>query len=337
MEIFEAGSTTEGAAGQFKELVHIASERRKDRVDKFIASVDLFSVSKGLDDIDDDIPHTETPAQDEDSLDLAIAFWQRRHQVNSMCAEIQKEQEERRAAAVKKRKTRMTNLGVIAETAAKSGLARWKMVSKAIKAGANFQSTLEDRNSEADGRPGFGKRFKKAVPFSQTTEVSTAKFSLADFMHRTALGAAAGRKLTSQPPKYVQTISSQARRLHRGNKGAVSVDAAAKDLQVPAHTDDALLSTRRGSMRRRRSRRLSANTPSAGGSSEGRQLSSQDASRLDSMENELRQLRREMRIMMSEGMEKLQSLVKESIAATDAEKLKKKKKSKEKKAADSDE
>ena len=74
MEIFEAGSTTEGAAGQFKELVHIASERRKDRVDKFIASVDLFSVSKGLDDIDDDIPHTETPAQDEDSLGLAIAF-----------------------------------------------------------------------------------------------------------------------------------------------------------------------------------------------------------------------------------------------------------------------
>ena len=48
-------------------------------------------------------------------------------------------------------------------------------------------------------------------------------------------------------------------------------------------------------------------------------------------------LGREMRIMMSEGMEKLQSLVKESIAATDAEKLKKKKKSKKKKAADSDE
>ena len=210
------------------------------------------------------------------------------------------------------------------------------MVSKAIKAGANFQSTLEDRNSEADGRPGFGKRFKKAVPFSQTTEVSTAKFSLADFMHRTALGAAAGRKLTSQPPKYVQTISSQARRLHRGNKGAVSVDAAAKDLQVQL-TQTMHSSTRRGSMRRRRSRRLSANTPSAGGSSEGRQLSSQDASRLDSMENELKQLRREMRIMMSEGMEKLQSLVKESIAATDAEKLKKKKKSKKKKAADSDE
>ena len=136
------------------------------------------------------------------------------------------------------------------------------------------------------------------------------------------------------PPEYLQTISSQARRLHRGNKGAgmLSADAAAKDLQV--QLTQTLRSTRRRSVKRR----------SSGASPENRLSSIVDnSSRLEELEkieklqSEFRLFRSEVKTkfgMLAQTMEKIEKMLVESASLSKSKKSKKKKSSSKEKESD---
>ena len=329
MELFTADKEVE----MFKELLHIAADRRKLRIEKFIEKVDAFNPEMLLND-ECDVPHTEGPSEDEDTLQLAIAFWQRRHQVNSLCEGMQKEEEERRAADVRRRKQRRTNLGAIAENA-KTGLTRWREVSKAIVANATFQSNIDEKKKKNRGAgERVKRRFKKAMPLSLTTEVSTAKFSLADFMHKTAVQAGIGggsRSKIASPQNISNDFVASAAASPREQGGGYAVCRRCGERVAGAQT---LRSTRRRSVKRR----------SSGASPETRLSSIADnSSRLEELEkieklqSEFRLFRSEVKTkfgMLAQTMEKIEKMLVESASLSKSKKSKKKKSSSKEKESD---
>ena len=303
----------------FKELLHIASDRRKSKVEKLMQKVNELTPDST------DVPTVETPDEDDDVLRLAIAFWQRRHQVNSMCQTMEKEEEDRRAQEVKDRIARRSGKTIAQRVAANAKKKAFKLkdVSQMVLANVLLQKGLDEKRRDEDSGLTKTKRRKrrkrslaKAVPFGKTTKVSQSKFALHDL---TATFSGSSARRSFEPSKYLQTISSKARRLNRGVRGFGNVAKAAGEIKNP------YAQTVSQHKRRKSAHRAMRRQDAFEGLREG------DGERFEQLEDEMRDMRQgfdQKFDQLSKNLADLGTLVRDAVVATRSPKKSKEKKKK---------